>query len=227
MRLLVLISALLCSSIATVFAAEIPSTRVALLNRADFKGWTYVTPGSESIDLVCRITPDGSLVVSGKPNGYIATETHYENYQLHVEWRWTDKAGNGGVLVHITEGQMDRIWPISFQIQTKNTRVGDLLPMSSAKFAETPSPELKPAQRARLAPDSEKAVGEWNTCEIVCRGDSIEVTINGIAQNRVTKCFPSSGKIGFQLEGASFELRNLWIEPLPATDLAVPRPRTP
>lgn len=214
---LVIFSVLLLAAAAVSLFAETPATRTALFSAASLAGWKYVSPTNESVDSVCRVKSDGVIAVSGKPNGYIATESVYENYKLHAEWRWTDKAGNGGILVHITDGPMDRIWPISFQVQTKNARTGDLLPMSSAKFAEPPLPELRPAQRARLGNDSEKAVGEWNSCEIVCRGDTIEVAVNDITQNRVTKCVPVSGKIGFQLEGAPFEVRNVWLEPLKPT----------
>jgi hypothetical protein len=40
------------------------------------------------------------------------------------------------------------------------------------------------------------------------------VSINGVAQNRVSGAMPKSGPIGFQLEGTPYELRNLRIEPL-------------
>lgn len=197
-------------------AAESSSPRTPLLNAPDLAGWKYVSPGPEQLAQICHPLPGGVVAVAGKPNGFIATTKIYENYTLHAEWRWSDKPGNGGILLHIVDGPMDRIWPISFQVQTKNTRVGDVLPMSTAKFAEAPTPDVKPPQLARHAPDSEKPVGEWNSCDVVCRGDTIEVSINGVAQNRVTKCVPAAGAVGFQLEGVPFELRNVWIEPLTA-----------
>jgi hypothetical protein len=200
----------------TAIAAESPTKSTALFNGADLKGWRYVTPTNNDISSICHVKPDGVLAVDAKPNGFIATNTAYENYRLHVEWRWSDKPGNGGILVHITEGPMDRIWPVSIQIQTKNTRVGDLLPMSVAKFAEPLTPEIKTPTLNRQSADSEKPVGEWNSCDILCRGDTIEVSVNGVAQNRVTKCLPASGQIGFQIEGVPFELRNIRLEPLPA-----------
>jgi len=137
-----------------------------------------------------------------------------KNYRLHAEWRWPGKAGNSGVLLHISPGPVDRIWPTCFQMQLKNTRVGDMLPMAAAKFSEPLSPDSKTPQLNRSAADSEKPAGEWNSCDIVCRGDSIEVTLNGVLQNKVTKCVPASGRIGFQLEGIAYELRNVRIEPL-------------
>lgn len=59
------------------------------------------------------------------------------------------------------------------------------------------------------APDSEKPAGEWNTCDITCRDDTIEVTVNGVLQNRVTGCSLREGRVGFQFEGVPFELRHV------------------
>ena len=69
----------------------------------------------------------------------------------------------------------------------------------------------QPAGRllARSGSGSEKPAGEWNSADIVCRGDVIEVTINGVPQNKVTGCSAREGKIGIQLEGIPFELRNV------------------
>ena len=72
----------------------------------------------------------------------------------------------------------------------------------------------KTQQIDRQKSDSEKPLGEWNAIDVVCRGDAIEVTINGVAQNRVTGSKPAAGKIGFQLEGQPYELRNVRFTPL-------------
>ena len=98
----------------------------------------------------------------------------------------------------------------------KNKAVGDLLPMAGATFAEPLStpPDAKTPQLNHAAADSERAVGEWNTCDIICRGDTIEVTVNGVRQNRVSGLSVKAGKVGFQLEGTPFELRNVSITPL-------------
>jgi len=64
-------------------------------------------------------------------------------------------------------------------------------------------------------PSSEKPVGEWNTCDIVCRGDRVTVRVNSVLQNEVTGSSVASGAIGLQAEGKPVEFRNLFIEPLP------------
>ncbi len=182
-----------------------------LFNGRDLAGWEFVTVPAVDAARVCRVGPDGVIAAAGQPVGFLATTSSHANYRLHAEWRWPGKPGNGGILVHISSGPKDRAWPLSFQVQTKNKSAGDLLPMAGATFAEplTSAPGAATAIKARTAADSEKPAGEWNTCDIICRGDTIEVTVNGVPQNRVTGCSLQAGKIGFQFEGVAFELRHV------------------
>ncbi len=179
-------------------------------------GWRLVTDPASDLALVCHRQPDGSLAVAGQPGGYLATTASHADYRLHAEWRWSAAPGNSGVLVHISSGPKDRIWPLCYQVQTKRGFAGDLLPMAGATFATslTTPPGAKTPTRAHMAPDSEKPPGEWNSCDITCRGDTIEVAVNGVLQNRVTGCSLRSGAIGFQLEGAPYELRHVTLTPL-------------
>jgi hypothetical protein len=182
-----------------------------LFNGHDLTGWEFVGPPATAIATVCTPGPDGVIAATGTPVGFIATTTTHANYRLHAEWRWPGKPGNGGVLLHISSGPKDRAWPLSFQVQTKFGAAGDLLPMAGATFAEplTSAAGAATAIKAHTAPDSERPAGEWNTCDITCHGDTIEVTINGMLQNRATGLSLREGKIGFQFEGAPFELRRV------------------
>ena len=192
-------------------------TKSNLLNGRDLAGWELVTlPATPAaIAEVYRYGAEDVLTVSGQPMSYLATTASYENYTLHAEWRWPGKPGNSGILLHIASAPKDGAWPLCIQMQLKNKSAGDVLPMAGATIAEPLAAGIKTPTYSRTSPDSEKAPGEWNACDVICRGDTIEIMINGIAQTRVTKCRPAAGKIGFQLEGVSFELRNLRIGPLP------------
>lgn len=192
-----------------VVAAEAAAPVTVLFNGRDLAGWEFVGTPATDIATVCTARPDGVIAATGQPVGFIATTATYANYSLHAEWRWPGKPGNGGVLVHICSSPKDRVWPLSYQVQTKNKSVGDLLPMAGATFAEplTSAPGAATAIKAYTAADSEKPAGEWNTCDVTCRSDTIEVVINGVLQNRVTGCSLVGGKIGFQFEGVPFELR--------------------
>lgn len=158
----------------------------------------------------------GVILVSGKPAGFVATRASYTNYRLTLDWRWPGAPGNAGVLLHIASGPKDGVWPLSVQAQTKHGFAGDMLPMAGAAFSEalTTAPGAYPAIKGHTAVDSEKAVGEWNSLEIVSRDGTMTVSVNGVVQNRVTGSSPGKGRIGFQLEGTPYELRNLQLAPL-------------
>ena len=196
------------------------ATPMDLFNGKDLTGWELVTTPAADIATSCRVTNGGVLAVSGKPVGYLLAAGSFANYRLHVEYRWpadAAKNSNSGVLVHIASGPVaPQPWPVCFQIQTKINRAGDLLPMAGARFAETLSsdPSAATPQLEHLGLVSEKALGEWNSVDVFCRGGTIQVSINGIFQNKVTHCTERAGRIGIQLEGFPFELRNLRLTPL-------------
>jgi len=184
--------------------------------KADLAGWELVTTIPGELAKICTVGADGVVAVTGQPVAFFATLEDHANYRLRVEWRWPGKTGNGGILLHIVSGPKDRAWPECFQVQLKHQAAGDMIPMAGATFAEkfsTPAGAPTPFL-GHAALVSEKPAGEWNTAIVVCRGDTIEVTINGVVQNRVTGCSLQAGRVGFQLEGTPFELRNLSITPL-------------
>lgn len=187
-----------------------------LFNGRDFSNWELKTTPAADIGQVFRLGADGVIASSGQPSGYLGTLKSYRNYRLHVEWRWTGKPGNGGVLLHISDGPMDRVWPLSLQVQTKHGSAGDILPMAGAGFTEplTSAPAAEPRIKAKMAADSELPAGQWNVADIVSRDGRVEVSVNGVAQNLITGAQPSAGRIGFQLEGAPYELRRVQVQEL-------------
>ena len=67
---------------------------------------------------------------------------------------------------------------------------------------------------ARIRNSAEKPIGQWNTYDIVCKGDTIQLFVNGTLQNEAAKTSEKSGWIGLQSEGGPIEFRNVYIEPL-------------
>jgi hypothetical protein len=196
---------------------ESPNQAVPLFNDAPLAEWELISPEPAKIEATCAINSAGVLTVTGKPTGYLQTTRAYRNFRLDLEWRWNGKAGNSGVLVHISSGPIDRnLWPRCVQVQLKHEHAGDLLPMAGAQFAEplSPTPPGSAVQLNHSEPHNEHALGEWNRCEIVCDEGAIRVTINGVLQNQATGCVPAEGRIGLQLEGAAYEIRHATIQEL-------------
>ena len=171
---------------------------------------------------------DGILRCSGTPRGFIRTRLPYADYKLHVEWRWPNGKGNSGVLLHMVN-RYD-IWPKGFEAQLLTGRAGDLTSYWDARGKEeivSRNPRgFTTGRLARPGNDAEKPLGEWNSFDIVCAGDTITLTVNGVQVNNMTGVIPSAGMVGLQSEGSAIDFRNITLTPLPpAKDLHAPMPR--
>ena len=192
----------------------VPKAKTTLWNGTDFTGWKRFLPDvSKNVDDTWSIG-DGVLQCTGRPAGYMRTETPYADYHLHVEWRWPAQPGNNGVLVHMS-GE-DKVWPRSLECQLFTGNAGDFWVIGGLEFAEHAKGggRVKGRRTIKLHESSEKPLGEWNEYDIVCKDDWVVVFTNGVLQNVATQCSDKSGKICLQSEGAPIEYRNIWIEPL-------------
>ncbi len=145
------------------------------------------------------------LKIGSATTGYIRTKKMYSNFSLQVEWRWTKKTGNSGVLVYIQ--QPDTVWPVCFQVQQKADVAGDIICMNGL-WAKECIDNVK-FTIPKMQPSNEKQVGEWNTLLVKCTKKSMTVYINGVLQNVVTELTKTKGYIGLQAEGREMEFRNL------------------
>ncbi|HVU35843.1 MAG TPA: DUF1080 domain-containing protein [Opitutaceae bacterium] len=204
------------SSAAQTSAAPRQAARVAgvpLFNGHDITGWTVVLSDHAVDPRSVWSVAGGVLRLTGAPKGYLRTEQSYSNYRLHVEWRWPADAAprsNSGVFVHV-HGP-DVIWPAGIECQLASGNAGQLV----ATDVDLPGAPIinKKARAAKLAASSEKPHGEWNSYDIVCRGTSVDVTVNGVHQNHVDHISVEEGHIGLQMEGYPIEFRNVWLQSL-------------
>lgn len=152
---------------------------------------------------------DKVLYINTENIGYLRTKNKYENFNLHAEWKWTkkDEKGNSGILFYIQSP--DTVWPGCIQVNLKANYAGDLIAMNGAKFKEA---DGQPKNTVAIYSEaSEKPEGEWNSCDVLCRNDSMSVYINGVLQNKATGIINHSGTIGWQLEGKPVAFKNFFI----------------
>jgi hypothetical protein len=193
------------------------SAGVDLFNGKNFKGWTileHLNPGQEP---VWSIT-NGLIHCAGKPNGYVRTDNGFQNYKLTVEWRFVKvapHADNTGVLVHMQAP--DRIWPRCIECQGMHGHQGDFWLWGGVDCAEPKN--MRRNGIKMLQPSNENPVGEWNTYQVVCDGNIVEIIVNGKSMNKISGCSVSSGFIGLQSEGAEMEIRKVFLEPLKQINL--------
>jgi hypothetical protein len=185
---------------------------IQLFNGKDLSNWVFCLKDPSVNPATVFTVQNGLIHISGNPFGYMRTKDTYSEYKLHVEWRYPIEASNSGVFVH---AQLpDTIWIKSFECQLGAGNAGDFICMNGSTMNEQ-----KNNSRVvkKMAPSSEKPTGEWNTMEVTCKSNTIEVYVNGVLQNKGTGVSASKGHICLQSEGKDIEFRNVFITKLPQT----------
>ena len=188
----------------------VPAHRIELFDGKTLTGWTFVSKDTNSPAASIWSVTNGVIVCLGKPYGYARTLQQYRNYQLHVEWRWPDGPGNSGVFFHLNPP--DKVWPLCFEAQLLAGNAGELRLNGGSHISSLADPKAESLPRHQGS--SEKPVGEWNVCDITCRGNTVVIQINGILQNEAAGTSVDSGAIGLQAEGKLVEFRKIYIQPL-------------
>lgn len=184
-----------------------PAGAISLFNGQDLANWVFQLKDPSVDPAGVFKVKEGVIHITGDPFGYMRTREQYSNYKLHLEWRWPLQATNSGVFIHTQEP--DGIWPVCFECQLAAGNAGDFICMGGTDMNErTDKTNIVVAKKA---PSNEKPVGEWNTMEVICKGNTIEVTVNGIIQNKATGTTLSKGSICLQSEGKAIEFRNIFL----------------
>ncbi len=187
--------------------APVPNT--SLFNGKDLDNWVFFLKDKTVDPATVFTVKDAAIHISGN-SGYMRTKDSYSDYKLHLEWRWPVEVTNSGVLLHVQKP--DTIWPKCFECQLAAGSSGDLICVGGSDMNEH-TDKSTPVIR-KMKPSNEVAVGEWNTLDVLCKGDSIEVYINGTLQNKATGITISKGSICLQGNGKDIEFRNLFLTKL-------------
>jgi hypothetical protein len=212
-----LLSGLIISAI--LQSACTSDNKVLLFNGEDLSNWEKVVFEAADADEVFRVE-GGIIKVSGVPNGYILTKDSYSDYKLHVEWRWAAEPSNSGVLTHVQEMNLEE-WPFCIEAQLMHPNAGDIVLIGHGAGVTVGDSTyfINPDERRyevvkKFEESSEKPAGEWNTYDITCHGNNIELKVNGVLQNQATGSTLGSGPIALQSEGSPIEFRNVYLIPL-------------
>lgn len=212
---------------AGTLAWQAPAQEISysLLNGRDLTGWHADVPEKDNKPDVRNsfIVRNGILVSLGTPEGHLITDSVYQNYRLEIEYRFSAKPGNCGVLVHAsTPRALYAMFPKSVEVQMQHEHAGDFwcivedisVPdMVKRRGAEEKwgIVEGKNRRIENLTDGSEKPAGEWNRMVIECRGDQVKVWVNDDMVNHGFKCTAQSGRIALQAEGSEVEFRKVWL----------------
>ncbi|MDR2564430.1 MAG: DUF1080 domain-containing protein [Prevotellaceae bacterium] len=187
---------------------------VDLFDGSTLKGWGFVLKeeSKQSPEEVFTVK-DGVIHITGTPFGYMYTRDKYENFLLHVEWRWPDEASNSGIFLFVQDDE--KLWPNAIECQLRAGSAGDFVLLGGSDLAEY---KTEPGQERPAFPvikkrneSSENKTGEWNNATIICNRGRISVYINGTLQNTGSNPKYRSGRIALQSEGKDIQFRNIKI----------------
>lgn len=186
------------------------SGNIMLFNGKDLNNWSFFLKDPAADPMKVFTIRDGVIHILGDPFGYMRTNESYSEYKLHVEWRYPVEATNSGVFVHTQ--LPDAIWPKCFECQLQAGNAGDFVCMGGAEMKEQADKTKRVVKK--LGGSNEKPVGEWNTLEVTCKSNTIDVMVNGVLQNKGTGISVTSGHICLQSEGKDIEFRNVYLTKL-------------
>ncbi|MEN9656264.1 MAG: hypothetical protein RL311_1233 [Bacteroidota bacterium] len=190
-----------------------------------------------------------ALRISGEIFGSITSREEFGDYHLKLEVKWgekkwiprVDKLRDSGILYHCVgpNGAFWKVWKRSLECQIQEGDFGDFFALAGSKAEITgkvkpfgdgtkqkwtwdkTSSETKVNGIARISADYEKAHGEWNTVEIICKGGEAIHLVNGKVNMVVINTRQNingidepltAGKIQIQSEGAEVFYRNIQIK---------------
>jgi hypothetical protein len=181
--------------------------KIQLFNGKDLHNWIFKLKDPSVNPSGVFMVHEGVIHITGDPFGYMRIKDSYSDYRLHVEWRWPAEATNSGVFVH---AQLpDTIWLKCFECQLQAGNAGDFVCMNGADMNERTDKSKRSVRK--MSASSEKPAGEWNTMEVVCKANTIEVFVNGVLQNKATGISETGGYICLQSEGRDIEFRNVFL----------------
>jgi len=199
---------LLLLALALLPAAGYADQPQVLFDGHSLKGWTIQNHGQFAVR-------DGVIALN-RGTGWLRSDETYGDFVLVLEFRFLEQRANSGIFVRTgpTSNQDEQGYPDNgYQIQCRDITEGDrplgtLIPYGAppCKFTN----DLEAVKRAY------RPTKEWNTFEITCRGETMNVKLNGIEVTTVTEIKNLSGHVGIQGELGLLEFRKIEITPLAA-----------
>lgn len=183
---------------------------IQLFNGKDLNNWVFHLKDASVDPKTVFTVQDGVIHIKGDPFGYMRTKETYSDYTLHVEWRYPTEATNSGIFIHAQKP--DTIWLKCIECQLQAGNAGDFVLMNGAQMNEQKDKTKRVVKK--MTASNEKPAGEWNSMDIRCNSNIIEVSVNGTPQNKGTGLNVNQGSICLQSEGKDVEFRNVFLTKL-------------
>lgn len=204
----------------------------SLYNGVDFTGWVY--PDGHKGHWVARdwvLNYDGQSEAQDKN---LWTEKEYGDFELIVDWRWTDKPQKAQRPIIKPNGDYE----LDDEGKQKTVEVDDAgdsgiylrgssksqvnmwcWPVGSGEVYGYRNDKSQPAEvRAGVTPkvNADAKIGGWNRFHITMKGDRLTVVLNGkmVIENAQLPGVKERGRIALQHHGNPIQFANIFIKEL-------------
>ena len=182
---------------------EIKAQKKELFNGKNLDGWTIYGTEKWYVEnnlLVCESGPD-------KEYGYLATDEHYKNFELNLDFK-QEADGNSGVFIRSTiEGVKVSGWQV--EVAPKGKHTGGVYESYGRGWLIKPDPEKEKVLKE----------GEWNHLKIKVKGDQLTTWLNGTKMISITdeKIGEGEGSVALQIHsggGIKVKWKNIILKKL-------------
>lgn len=181
-----------------LMTAAISAQEISLFNGEDLSGWTIY--GTEK-----WYVENGELISESGPEkqyGYLATDEHYKDFELSLEF-FQEADGNSGVFIRSTiDGTKVSGWQV--EVAPMGMHTGGVYESYGRGWLIQPEAEKEKALKE----------GEWNTLKIRVSGDQLTSWLNGVEMVSISdeKIGAGEGSIALQIHdggGIKVKWRNI------------------
>ncbi len=193
---------------ALLMICSVASAQISLFNGKDLSGWKIYGTEKWYVDdglLICESGPDQEY-------GYLATEKHYKDFELNLEFK-QEANGNSGVFIRSTiEGTKITGWQVEVA-QQRTSLDGDATGGIYESYG----------RGWLIKPDMEKdknlKVGDWNTLKIRVVGPEVTTWLNGVEMVSISdeKIGKGEGSVALQIHsggGIKVKWKNIVLKEL-------------
>jgi hypothetical protein len=200
---------------------------------------------------VVRVDGAPAIRISGETYGALISQAEHEDYHLRFQFRWgmrrwpprPDAPRDTGCCYHSVgpPGASYGFWMRSFEFQIQEGDVGDFYSLAGVivDVTATPTDPANPRSDLRYAPAAprvvgttrrvikaatvERPLGEWNTLDLYCLGQTSIHVVNGHTQVVLSglrqkvdgdQVALTRGKLQLQSEAAEVFFRDIAIRPI-------------
>jgi hypothetical protein len=190
----------------TFFALSVNTSmfsQESIFNGKDLDGWTIY--GTEK-----WYVEDGLLISESGPDkkyGYLATNKHYKDFEVELEFK-QEANGNSGVFIRSTvEGTKVSGWQV--EVAPKGLHTGGVYESYGRGWLIKPIPEKEKHLKE----------GEWNTLKISVKGGNLTSWLNGNEMIHINdeKIGKGAGSIALQIHdggGIKVKWKNIKVKTL-------------